>query len=141
MGKGTAGNLSKVMILGAIIGGISEHNVKRSTKEADDSEYVSSPPAWDKFLPVGLSAEGSFKGKMRDGDAGQAALLDAWQSQTLIGDAKFYFGPNVYDTPDLVADADAGMLIKDLDFGNNMNGVVTVSVSYKFSGPVKRVTV
>ncbi len=138
MGKGTSGNLSKVMILGAIIGGISEHNVKRSTKEADDSEYGIE---WEKFLPSIKSAEGSFKGKMREGDAGQAALDEAFDTQTLIQDIKFYFGPNVYFTPDLAADPDAGALIKDLDYGNTMQGVVTVSVSYKLSGPLKKVVV
>lgn len=138
MGKGTASNLSKVVLLGATIGGISEHDVKRTAKDADDTEYGIS---WEKTLPVSKGASGTFKGKMREGDAGQAALLTAFEGQAIISDVKFYFGPNVYDTPDLDTDPDAGMIITGLQFSAKIQDVVTVSLDYKFTGPIKRVSV
>ena len=141
MGKGIAGSLSKIT-LGTdpliTIGGISEHKVKRSIKEADDSEYGIS---WEKFLLTLKSADGSLKGKMRADDDGQAALEAYYEAGTLIPDMRFYYGPNIYLTPDLVADPDAGVGIKDLDLGSSLQGVCTVDLTYKFSGPVKKVSV
>lgn len=67
--------------------------------------------------------------------AGQTLLVSANVNNSKIGNIRLYVDTVSYWTPDVTADADAGMLVQSVSIGMDKSGLGTIKFTGKCTGP------
>lgn len=131
-----SGTTQKVALSAVGIVGIGNWKISGITVEQLDSSAFGDTA---KTFMTGLVDYGtvSFGGLFDIADtAGQSTLMSAFQANSRIPNLRFYANSVSYWLPNVVGDADAGILITSCTIGADKGGLATIEFTGKCTGPM-----